>query len=155
MLSQLYLRGYEANMTLGNAKGVDILVTDPSSGEMFKIEVKTSPHKEVREGFVGPGKFMYWIMHSKHALEPEKNLFYCMVSIQGDGSFRYFVLPAKVIAEYVRDEYAEYLRTHPHLEPEITHMRKFRIALEDSSLYSFKQPQAEVHENNWTILRSR
>lgn len=153
VLSQLYLRGYEANLTLGNAKGIDILVTDPSSGKMFKIEVKTSPHKEVSEAFVGTGKFMYWVMGAKHAEKPESDLFYCMVSILSDGSFRYFVLPALIIAEYIRDEYAEYLRTHPHIQPKATLMRKLRIALDNPSLYLFEQPSAIKYENNWDSLR--
>jgi len=39
VLSQLVLRGFDANMTLGNTKSVDILVADPLTGNMFKIEV--------------------------------------------------------------------------------------------------------------------
>jgi hypothetical protein len=31
VLSHLALRGYDANMTLGRTKGVDILVSDPAS----------------------------------------------------------------------------------------------------------------------------
>ena len=42
VLSQLSLRGYDANMTLGHTKGVDILVSDPEKNKMFKVEVKTS-----------------------------------------------------------------------------------------------------------------
>ena len=41
-LSQLTLRGYDANLTLGNTKNVDILVSDPSSGHMYRLEVKTT-----------------------------------------------------------------------------------------------------------------
>lgn len=32
VLSQLALRGYDANLTLGNTKGVDMLVSNPQSG---------------------------------------------------------------------------------------------------------------------------
>src|SRR5258708_6865696 len=42
VLSQLAARGYDANMTLGRTKGVDILVSDPNSGRMLKLEVKTN-----------------------------------------------------------------------------------------------------------------
>ncbi len=41
VLSQLALLNYDANMTLGHTKGVDILVSDPGTGKMFKLEVKT------------------------------------------------------------------------------------------------------------------
>ena len=42
VLSQLALRGYDANMTLGRTKGVDILVSNPETGRMLKLEVKTN-----------------------------------------------------------------------------------------------------------------
>jgi hypothetical protein len=42
VLAQLALRGYVANMTLGRTKGIDILVANPNTGRMRKIEVKTS-----------------------------------------------------------------------------------------------------------------
>ena len=41
-LAQLALRGFDANLTLGNTKNVDILVSDPRSGKMYKLEVKTT-----------------------------------------------------------------------------------------------------------------
>ena len=41
VLSQLALRNYDANMTLGHTKGVDILVSDPGSRKMYRLEVKT------------------------------------------------------------------------------------------------------------------
>ena len=42
VLSQLALRGYDANMTLGRTKSVDILVSDPVNLKMYKLEVKTN-----------------------------------------------------------------------------------------------------------------
>ncbi len=41
VLSQLALRGFDANMTLGNTKGVDILLSHQETGKMAKVEVKT------------------------------------------------------------------------------------------------------------------
>jgi hypothetical protein len=40
--SELLKRGKMASVTMGNAKSVDIIVTDPSSRQYKKIEVKTS-----------------------------------------------------------------------------------------------------------------
>ena len=40
VLSQLSLRGFDANMTLGHTKGVDILVSDPEKNKMFKVASK-------------------------------------------------------------------------------------------------------------------
>lgn len=42
VLSQLALRGYDANLTLGHTKNVDILVSHPETGKMYKLEVKTN-----------------------------------------------------------------------------------------------------------------
>ncbi len=35
VLSELALRGYDANMTLGHTKGVDILVSNPRTGCLY------------------------------------------------------------------------------------------------------------------------
>lgn len=37
VLSQLALRGYLANMTLGNTKGVDILVAEPEGSRCSRL----------------------------------------------------------------------------------------------------------------------
>ena len=42
VLSQLALQGYDANMTLGHTKCVDILVSNPETGKLYQIEVKTN-----------------------------------------------------------------------------------------------------------------
>ena len=42
VLSQLALHGYDANLTLGRTKSVDILVSHPQTGRMYKLEVKTN-----------------------------------------------------------------------------------------------------------------
>jgi len=42
VLSQLALKGIDANLTLGNTKSVDLIASDPETGKMFRLEVKTS-----------------------------------------------------------------------------------------------------------------
>src|SRR5215467_11649892 len=42
VLSQLALRGYDANMTLGRTKSVDTLVSNPANGHLYQLEVKTN-----------------------------------------------------------------------------------------------------------------
>ena len=46
VLSQLSLHGFDANLTLGNTKGVDILVSNPETGSMKRLEVKTHTHNK-------------------------------------------------------------------------------------------------------------
>lgn len=155
VLSQLSLRGYDANLTLGTAKGVDILVAEPETKRMFKIEVKTSPYKESRERFVGEGIFLYWVMKRRHGEEPpDPNLFYCMVSIQEDNSFRYFVIPSKIVRDYIKLEYEKYLEFNPHITPKETHFRKFRLSLDSHKKYNFIQPLAQDYEDNWLHLNA-
>src|SRR5205809_55892 len=69
VLSQLTLRGYDANMTLGNTKGVDILVSHPRTLKMFQLEVKTnfkSEWKKPRKSKIHGTFLSDWIMHKKH-----------------------------------------------------------------------------------------
>ena len=47
VLSQLALREYDANMTLGRTKSVDILLSDPANLKMYKLEVKRSEERRV------------------------------------------------------------------------------------------------------------
>ncbi len=41
-LSQLTVRGYDASMTLGNTKNIDILVFDPVANKAYQLKVKTN-----------------------------------------------------------------------------------------------------------------
>ena len=49
VLAQLNARGYDASLTLGNTKGVDILVMNNDKNIGFKVEVKTSNSKPTNE----------------------------------------------------------------------------------------------------------
>src|SRR6478672_3943790 len=83
VLAQLALRGYVANMTLGHTKGIDILVANPDTGRMRKIEVKTS-QKPLKYG---------WVMSEKHERINDPDLFFCFVNITSDSTFRFFIVP--------------------------------------------------------------
>jgi hypothetical protein len=48
-LSQLALRGYDANMTLGRKKSVDILISNPQTGKMYQLGrglISTQPNSD-------------------------------------------------------------------------------------------------------------
>ena len=87
VLSQLALRGYVANMTLGNTKGVDILVADPEGGRMLKLEVKTN-YRSTRSGGSKSKDFgnyvSAWVMSEKHEQMNDPILFFCFVNISRD-----------------------------------------------------------------------
>src|SRR6478735_2080008 len=88
VLSQLALRGYDANMTLGRTKSVDILVSNPTSGQMYQLEVKTNfknnPKKGISKSKVWGYTLSGWIMHKKHETNTSPTLFYCFVNISKD-----------------------------------------------------------------------
>ena len=114
-LSQLALGGYDANLTLGNTKNVDILVSDPNSDRMYRLEVKTTGY---RRAGGGAGKrsrlFGYnfeWLLSEKHEEIDDPSLFYCFVNITGDEgtSFRFFIVPSKVVATYAKAQHRFWL----------------------------------------------
>lgn len=155
-LSQLALRGYDANMTLGHTKNVDILVSDPDSGLMYKLEVKTSSYRSAkgsaarRSGLFG--HTYAWIMSKKHEDIVDRSLFYCFVNIDGEHgtSFRFFILPSKLVAEYVKVQHQLWLaQDSTHKDKAI---RTFRLAL-DRDGYPLATPSADRYENNWSFRR--
>lgn len=154
VLSQLALRGYDANMTLGRTKSVDILVSHPDTGKMFKLEVKTNYKSSRSAGGSSRlfGKYISaWIMNEKHEGLIEPDLFYCFVNINQEGqTFRFFVVPSKVVAEYVKKQHKLWLdekETHSRENK----MRTFRIGLK-SEKYPVLTPTVEEYENKWDLL---
>ena len=77
VLSQLALRGYDANMTLGHTKSVDILVSNPKNHQMYQLEVKTNFASSRSQGSNSKlfGKIVSaWIMGDKHETITSPNL---------------------------------------------------------------------------------
>jgi len=147
VLSQLALRGYDANMTLGNTKGVDILVSNPITGKMFKVEVKTNlrnvPSKSGNSGLT-----LSWILNKKAERISESNHYYCFVNInKKTNTFRFFIVPSKVVADFITKGHNKWLKDD--LNHKDNPLRQFRIGLEDKSKYEFSIPIAKDYENNW------
>ena len=104
VLAQLALRGFDANMTLGNTKSVDILVSNPKSGKMKRLEVKTTNKKAKKSKLLG---FNFeWVMGEKHETISDNNLYYCFVALN-EGDVRYFVIPNKEVAPYVKSQHID------------------------------------------------
>ena len=155
-LSQLALRGYDANLTLGNTKNVDILVSDPGSGSMYRLEVKTTGYRSAT-GSAGKRSSLFgynfeWMMSKKHEDVIDPSLFYCFVNIAGEEgtSFRFFIVPSRVVAKYVKAQHQLWLDQDPNHKD--TSMRVFRLALEKVG-YPLPTPSAERYENNWSFRR--
>jgi len=159
VLSQLALRNFDANMTLGHTKSVDILVSDPAARKMYKLEVKTTRQnrkKEKAESRVH-GKFLDgWMMNKKHEGEDDPSLFYCFVIIverEKEHGFRFFILPSKIVAKYVKEQHQHWLRVKEEEGKMVkdTEMRILRIGLKGEE-YPVAMPLAESYEDNWKFM---
>lgn len=149
VLSRLALWGYDANMTLGRTKNIDILVSAPKTNQLYQLEVKTNldSHKRppVSKLF---GRFLSgWIMHEKHGAISRPELWYCFVMIGLESKqARFFVVPSAVVAEYVRAEHCLWLDEKPGRKD--TEMRIFRIGIKGET-YKVPTPLDAEYEDNW------
>jgi len=152
VLSQLALRGFDANLTLGNTKNVDILMSDPRTGKMLKLEVKTSYASKPSYSKLF-GHTLSWIMNKKHEEISDPNLFYCFVNIERDSNhFRFFIVPSAIVANYVKTEHKYWednTRDPSQKDLEIT-MRNFRIGVEEKG-YQIPTPLSKDYEDNWNF----
>jgi len=149
VLSQLSLRGFDANLTLGHTKGVDILISDPDTGKMFKMEVKTKfGNNTVNSELFG--RNLEWIMSIKHETISYDELFYCFVNIHKDTlDFRFFIVPSMVVAQYVKEQHRYWLKVRGDAVKD-NPIRIFRLGV-DSATVEKKVPLAVDYENQWNL----
>ena len=160
VLSQLALRGYDANMTLGHTKSVDILVSDPRTGELYQLEVKTNYISDKKKPSVSRihGKFVSdWIMSKKHEDVDISTLFYCFVNISKDTHlFKFYIIPSKIVARYIKEEHQLWIDEKKREEKKVkydTDMRLFRMGIKGEK-YAINTPTVEQYEDNWEFKTS-
>lgn len=131
-LAQLTQRGYVATLTLGNTKGVDILVTNQSINKLFKVEVKTTQLKPKKQRLFGRDELMYmWPMAAKHEDIADPNLFYCFVALRGpDERPEFFIASSCSVAKYVKWQHQHWLNSRTQ-KVKSTNMRTYRIKVSD------------------------
>lgn len=141
-LGQLTHRGYAATLTLGNTKGVDILVTNQEVNKLYKVEVKTTRQKVRRARLFGEGLFYTWAMSAKHERIRDKNLVYCFVALgEVTEKAEFFLVSSQEVANYVRWQHQHWLNTRGASVKD-NPMRNFRVAAEDP----------EKYRDNWSIF---
>jgi len=150
VLSQLALRGFDANMTLGHTKGVDILVSNPISHQMYQLEVKTNfenSRNQPSESKLFGKSVSGWIMNKKQETIIAPNLFYCFVNISKTTSaFKFYIVPSAVVAQYIKESHTYWLRADKkHRDSD---MRQFRMGIKGEK-YLIPTATAEQYENNW------
>jgi hypothetical protein len=157
VLSQLALRGLNPGMTLGHTKGVDILVSNPKTKKMCRVEVKTKyrdSHKQGHNSKIFGHVIGGWIMSKEGENVFDPDLFYCFVMYSAketkNEKFRFFVLPCKVVAAYLRDEHRYYLRMKKR-KGKKTGIRIFRLGFKGEK-YLVPTPLVEKCENRWDLV---
>ena len=154
VLSKLALRGYNANLTLGNTKGVDILVSNPKDGKRYRLEVKTNyrnSRNKLSVSKIFGTTLSGWIMNKKHENIINPDLFYCFVNISKDTEdFKFYIISSKKVAKYVKEQHELYLEKKKEEDKKVkdSAMRIFRIGTKGEK-YSISTPFAENYENNW------
>jgi hypothetical protein len=152
VLSRLALENFDANLTLGNTKGVDILVSS-SKGRLARLEVKTNFGKGNSGGSRDLfGNYLFsWMMSVKNEELFDKDLFYCFVNIGTDKrTVRCFVVPSKIVADYVKAQHKLWL-DGKETRSRTTTMRTFRIGSKGNK-YKVATPLIENHEDKWSLL---
>lgn len=157
VLSQLALRGYEAALTLGHTKGIDILVLRPADGRRFEVEVKTNLENRNRPTNSALwGKIVTsWQMHQKHESAERPTLYYCFVNFNAPREdcsgfpVRFFIVPSGVVAAYVRKSHQLWLEADSAHQD--TQRRIFMIGEELSASAVIQAPLAEMYEDNWSF----
>ncbi len=132
-MHRLILEGYEATLTLGNTKSVDILLLNPKNGKQFKVEVKTTG-VVMNEKLFG-GKNINWWMNKKHEEIKDSTLIYCFVFLPADKTQkpRTFFVPSKDVAEYCKSGHQHWLKAEHKKKVKDTDIRSFRIKPDEKS----------------------
>lgn len=133
VMHRLFLEDYEATLTLGNTKGIDILLYNPRNDKQFKVEVKTSTTtanlKIFRKEY--GQQYMKWMMGKKHEdFIDKKNLVYCFVFINKNKkeSPRIFFFSPEEVGMRVRWLNKTWLHGEHKMEVKDGEMRDFIIS---------------------------
>ena len=128
--AELSRRGYVTTLTLRNTRGIDILASNSDATISVGIQVKTAY-----------GARPVWIMNKKAEADLAENLFYVFVCLPPEGSATFFVVPRPVVAKYVRESHAEFLKKPGRLGQ----------AHNDTDMRQYKDP-AHEYRDRWDLL---
>ena len=135
-LAQLAERGCVGALTLGHTKGVDILVTNPKSGVVRKVEVKTTRRGLANHRLFGPSRFFSWTLGVRNESASSPDLVYCFVVLGRPGELpKFFLVPAPEVAKYLKWEHKHWLEARHGKDNDI---RTFRIEEHDPKGYRDK-----------------
>ena len=127
--AELSRRGYVATLTLRNTRGIDILASNRDATRSVGIQVKTA--QSARPA---------WLMNKKAEADLAENLLYVFVCLTPDGSADFYVVPRQVVAKYVRESHAEFLKTPGRKGPH-----------QDTDIRQYNDPTRE-YKDRWDLL---
>ncbi len=148
VMAQLALHGLDASMTLRNTKGIDIIVSNPISQKMYRVQVKTT---SIMSGNLEDiyGRTIRWQMNVKHLEIQDEILIYAFVLMDKElGKFSFFLLPNEVVVRAVLNEHQRYLDKSGNCVH--SDDRAFRIGLDEK--YDYFVPLAKYYENKWELF---
>jgi hypothetical protein len=128
--AELSRRGFIASLTLRNTRGIDILASNRDATKSVGIQVKTSQ-------VTAPN----WVLNKKAEVDLAENLFYVFVCLPADGEPSYYIVPRKIVGDYVRASHARWLAT-PGKEGQ---------AHQDTDMRRFSDPDRK-YKDRWDSL---
>jgi hypothetical protein len=148
------VRLYHINLLGLEGIGIDILVSDPRTGKLYQMEVKTNFQNTRNKASVSKvhgSAVSGWIMSKKNETVDIPTLFYCFVNISKDTNiFKFYILPSKVVANYVKGQHLLWLSEKKKEGKKVKDgdMRIFRLGV-NGEKYAIPTPIAEQYEDNW------
>jgi len=127
---ELSRRGYIASITLRNSKGVDILASNEEATKTVGIQVKANQEKTKE-----------WLLDKKAESYFSDNLFYIFINLNKGEKPDFFIVPSKVVANYVKESHQRWL---------ITPGRKGQEH-KDTTMRMFKDKNCK-YLNRWDLL---
>lgn len=134
-LSKLLLEGYDATLTLGNTKGVDILVYNPKTDKQFLVEVKTSTNGVNKKSRIWGKSFYHWhpLKFNKEQFR-KKNLIFGFVNFdkkENNKASLWFV-PSKEVKNYIKWENPFWIKGEHRKKINNNERRTFRIYINEN-----------------------
>lgn len=155
VLSELARRGLDGTHTLARTKGIDILVLNRRTGRMFKVEVKSTRRGAQHSKIFG--RNYCWLMDERHGHARAQDFLFCFVLLGRGTSPRFFLIPSREVAAYIRWEHPYFRRHSTRQTGKVTRMRVFRIPEEKQpdlkrTLPRWRDGRWARWENNWAIF---
>lgn len=136
VLAELTRRNYVAVLTGRNTKDFDIIACNKKGTKFAVIQVKSIQSHDLT-------KFRLTEKHEQYS-EDQQHFYYVFVSLANDkfNKARFYVVPAKDVAEFAREAYQKYINTKG---PRVAQRK-------ESSMRWFEVDENKYKESDFSIL---